>query len=88
MNDNLDELMRRLAVQPLPPRLEGLEAQVQRSLDQARRTAARPSLRYAAIGLAMAAGLGVGATAAELRQAPLMSADLSGGARLAPSSLL
>jgi hypothetical protein len=88
MNDDLDGLIRRLATQPLPLRLQGLEAQVQRSLERAPRPAAGPSWRYAAVGLALVAGLGVGATAATLRQTPLLAADLSGGARLAPSSLL
>lgn len=87
MNDDLDKLIARLAAQPLPLRLQGLEAQVQRSLE-GRRTAAGPSWRYAAIGVALTAGLGVGATAATLRHEPLLAADLSGGARLAPSSLL
>lgn len=89
MNDDLDGLIARLAAQPLPLRLHGLEAQVQRGLKEPRRPAAtRSSWRYGAVGLALVAGLGVGAAAATLRQTPLLAADLSGGSRLAPSSLL
>lgn len=88
MNDDLDQLFERLAAQPLPLRLQGLEAQLQRSLAGQLSTSARPALRYAAVGLALVAGMGVGATAASLRQAPLLATDLAGGAQLAPSSLL
>lgn len=88
MNHDLDAQLVRLAAQPLPLRLQGLEAQVLRSLERPRRAATRASWRYAAVGLALVAGMGVGATAATLRHAPLLAADLSAGSRLAPSSLL
>ncbi len=88
MNDDLDRLFARLAALPLPLRLQGLEVQVQRGLAGQPLAWTRPSWRYAAVGLALVAGLGVGATAAFLSQAPLLAADLSGGAQLAPSSLL
>ena len=86
MNDDLDRRFAILAAQPLPARLQGLERQVRRSLEG--RQGANPSWRYAAVGLALVAGLGVGATAATFRQPPLLAADLSGSAQFAPSSLL
>jgi len=88
MNDDLDRRFALLAAQPLPGRLQGLEVQVQHRLKGGLSAGARPSWRYAAVGVALAAGLGVGATAAVLRQEPLLATDLSGGAQLAPSSLL
>lgn len=87
MDDDLDALFARLAEQPLPRRLNALEAGVGRSLGSAHATVAAP-LRYAAVGLALVAGLGVGGSAAVLRQRPALAADLSGGAGFAPSSLL
>lgn len=87
MDDDLDASFARLAEQPLPIALNGLEAAVGRSLRGARATVAAP-LRYAAVGLALVSGLGVGGSAAALRQQPALAADLSGGVALAPSSLL
>jgi hypothetical protein len=88
MNHDLEAKLVRLATQPLPLRLHGLEAHVLRSLESPRRATARTSWRYAAVGLALVTGMGVGATAPTLRHAPLLAADLSAGSRLAPSSLL
>ena len=88
MDDDLDGRFALLAAQPLPPRLQGLELQVQHRLEGRHKARPNPALRYAAVGLALVAGLGVGATAATLRQAPPLATDLSGGAQLAPSSLL
>ena len=87
MDDDLDELLTRLTGQPLPLRLNGLEAGVRRSVREERATVTA-SWRYAAIGLALVAGVGVGGSAAALRQRPALAADLSGGVGLAPSSLL
>lgn len=86
MDDDLDGRFALLAAQPLPARLQELERQVQLSSEGRER--ANPSWRYAAVGLALFAGLGVGATAATLREPSSLAADLSDGARLAPSSLL
>lgn len=88
MHDDLDALLVRLGDQPLPLRLTGLEAQVRRGIAHARTPAARPVWRYTAVGLALFAGLGLGGTVAASRQKPVLAADLSGGVRLAPSSLL
>ena len=87
MNDDLDALFARLAQQPLPHRLGGLEAGVTNGLRGAGATIAAP-WRYAAVGLALVAGVGAGGSAAALRQTPALAADLSGGIGLAPSSLL
>jgi hypothetical protein len=88
MNDDLDRRLAMLAAQPLPLRLKGLEGQVQRGLAGQPLAWTRRSWRYAAVGLALVAGLGVGVAAASLRETPLLAADLSGGAQFAPSSLL
>ena len=87
MNDDLDALFARLARQPLPRRLGGLEASVTNGLRGAGATIAAP-WRYAAVGLALVAGVGAGGSAAALRERPALAADLSGGIGLAPSSLL
>lgn len=86
MRDNLDGLLARLAAQPAPVRLSGLEARVGQSIRR-ERTTPGPNWRYAAVGLALIAGVGIGGSAAAVRQ-PSVAADLSGGIGLAPSSLL
>lgn len=88
MHHDVDTLLVRLAKQPLPDRLGGLEAEVRRDLAGGRAPMAEPSWRYAALCLALVAGVGVGGGAATLSQTPALAADLSGVARLAPSSLL
>jgi len=87
MHDDLDQMFARLSEQPLPLRLNGLEAGVSRSLREQSAPAAA-SWRYAAIGIALVAGVGVGGSGTALQQAPALAADLSGGIGLAPSSLL
>lgn len=87
MHDDLDAIIARLAVQPLPLRLNGLEAGVARRL-RGDRAAPLGAWRYAAVGLALVAGLGVGGAAATFSQTPMLAADLSGGLVLAPSTLL
>lgn len=87
MHDDLDTMFARLAKQPLPPRLNGLEAGVGRTLRR-ERAPVTGSWRYAAVGLALVAGVGLGGSAAALRKTPALAADLSGGIGLAPSSLL
>lgn len=85
MHDDLDSLLARLAAQPASPRLNGLEARIGESIRR-ECTTPGPTWRYAAVGLALVAGVGIGGSAAADRQ-PL-TADLSGGIGLAPSSLL
>lgn len=87
MHDDLDAKFNRLAEQPLPLRLNGLEAGVGRML-RGERAAASGAWRFAAVGIALVAGLGVGGSAATFQQKPSLAADLSGGLGLAPSTLL
>lgn len=87
MRDDLDDLLTRLAGQPVPQRLNGLEARVGQSMYK-RGGALGLAWRYAAVGLALLAGVGMGGSAAADRQRPPAAADLSGGVGLAPSSLL
>lgn len=87
MHDDLDGLFARLAAQPAPLRLNGLEARVGQSIRR-ERTIPGWASRYAAVGLALVAGVGIGGSAAAVRQPPAAVADLSGGIGFAPSSLL
>ncbi len=87
MHDDLEGLLARLAAQPVPLRLNGMEARVGQSIRRERTTPALP-WRYAAVGLALVAGVGIGGSAAAVRQPPAGAADLSGGIGFAPSSLL
>lgn len=87
MKDDLDPWFAKLARQPMPSRLDTLEADVLRSLGRAAPVPLR-SWRFAATGLALALGLGVGTSAASMRDQPSLSADLTASDRLAPSSLL
>lgn len=88
MKNTLDGLVTRLAQQPLPPRLGQLEIAVARSITK--RVAPVPVLpwRFAATGIALALGVGVGSSAASLPDPPTFPADLTASVRLAPSSLL
>lgn len=87
MTRDLDGMIGRLRGQPVPERLNGLEADLARRLYRPR-AAATPAWRSAAVGLALAAGLGVGGSAAAWNGGRGGSQDLLGGARLAPSALL
>ena len=87
MQNDLDGLLAQLAAQPMPLRLGALEARVEQSIRR-ERTTTGPIWRYAAVGLALVAGLGIGGSAAAVRQPLAAAADLSGGIGLAPSSLL
>lgn len=87
MHHDLDGLLARLAAQPLPLRLNGLEARVGQSIRR-ERTTPGPAWRFGAVGLALVAGVGIGGSAAAVRQPPAAAADLSGGIGFAPSSLL
>ncbi|WP_375429039.1 hypothetical protein [uncultured Sphingomonas sp.] len=88
MDQDLDRLLGRLAAQPVPERLNRLEGDVMRRIAAARH-ATTPAWRAAAVGLALAVGLGVGGAAAAggSRSAPL-GLELANGAGLAPSALL
>lgn len=86
MRDDLDGQLARLAAQPTPLHLNGLEARVGQSI-RGERTASGLKRRYAAIGIALVAGVGIGSSAAADRHGP-RAADLSGGIGFAPSSLL
>lgn len=88
MNDDLDRSMRRLSGQPLPPRLQRLEPEVLRGISDLRINASTGTWRFAAVAVALAVGLGFGSSAAAWRDPPVLAADLSSGARLAPSNLL
>lgn len=90
MDQDLDRLLERLRGQPVPERVSHLEADVVRRIRAERPAlATTPVWRTAAVGLALAAGLGVGggAVAVGARNPPL-GQDLVNGAGLAPSSLL
>lgn len=86
MHDDLDGLLARLAAQPAPLRLNGLEARVGRSLRE-ERSAPSQAWRFAAVGMALFVGVGMGSTATPPQHLPL-TADLSGSIRFAPSTLL
>lgn len=87
MKDDLDTWFERLGRQPLPSRLDRLEVDVAQSLRRAAPIQLR-SWRFAATGVALALGVGVGTSAASLRDQQALAADLTAGVRLAPSSLL
>lgn len=93
MSDGLDARIARLGAEPTPRRLDGLEAEVARSIAASRREAAASAalapVRLASIGLALALGVTAGsavATAAVL--SPRSYGTFSAAAHLAPSTLL
>lgn len=90
MIDNMDRLLRRLADAPLPGGLDRLEADVLRRIASSRvETMVAPSWQVAAIGFALIAGIGVGASSGvAAREAPGSFAHAVFGGDLAPSSLL
>ena len=93
MSERLDELVAGLAESPTDRSLDGLEWEIGRGI-QARRRDARVArilspVRAASIGLALAMGMAAGGlTAAGAMAGPRLPAVLSGGADLAPSTLL
>lgn len=87
MKDDLDTWFERLGQQPTPSRLDRLEVDVAQRLRRAAPVQLR-SWRFAATGAALALGVGVGTSAASLRDQPALAPDLTAGVRLAPSSLL
>lgn len=90
MTDDMDRLLRQLADAPLPGGLDRLEADVLRRIASSRvETIIAPSWRFAAVGIALIVGIGVGASSAvTLHGAPGSLAHVVSGADLAPSSLL
>ena len=93
MSDRLDELVGRLVGSPIDCRLDGLEAEIGRSIALRRRDAKAAKLlapvRIASVGLALAMGVTAGgatAMATFLRPQPL--SVFSSSAHLAPSDLL
>lgn len=88
MDTNLDDLITRLARQPLPRRLEQVEAAVAQAIHKQVAPVPMGSWRLAATGLALALGIGVGTSAASVSDRPAIAADLTAGVQLAPSSLL
>lgn len=86
MHDDLDGLLARLAGQPVPLRMNGMEARVRQGIFR-KRTTEGPTWRYAAVGLALVAGVGIGGSAAAFQEPPA-AADLSGAIGFAPSTLL
>lgn len=93
MRNRLDELVGRLALAPTDRALDGLEAEVGRSIVRERRNAltarALAPVRLASIGLAVAMGVtagGAAATSAMLKPQPVRVFSLAD--TLAPSSLL
>ncbi|WP_426030172.1 hypothetical protein [Caulobacter sp. DWP3-1-3b2] len=93
MTLNIDDLIERLASQPLDRSLEGLEWDVARGI--ARRSAdlktgaALAPVRVASIGLALAIGVTAGGlAAASTVSAPQQLSTFSVSAHLAPSTLI
>lgn len=93
MSERLDELVDRLAAAPADRSLDGLEAEIGRSIAGRRRDArvlaALAPVRFASMTLALAMGLTWGgAVAASAVLAPQHDSAFSSGAHLAPSNLL
>ena len=88
MTQDLDRMLERLRGQPVPARLGRLEGDVARQMIRPRAVAATPAWRSAVVSLALAAGLGIGGSAAAWTGARSQSHDFLSGAQLAPSALL
>lgn len=93
MTLNIDELVQRLAVQPIDRSLDGLELEVSRDIARRRAdlktNAALAPIRLASIGLALAMGVTVGGlVAASTISTPQQFSTFSTMAHLAPSTLL
>lgn len=93
MTLNVDELVQRLAVQPIDRSLDGLELEVSRDIARRRAdlktNAALAPVRLASIGLALAMGVTVGGlVAASTISTPQQFSTFSTMAHLAPSTLL
>lgn len=90
MIDDMDRLLKQLADTPLPGDLDRLEADVMRRIASSRvETIVAPSWRFAAVGIALIVGMGIGAGSAIAPSGTRGSlAHSVSGADLAPSSLL
>ena len=93
MSDGLDARIARLASEPSPRRLDGLEAEVARSIAARRLEAAASDalapVRLASVSLALALGITAGsAVAAAAVLSPPSYGAFSAAAHLAPSTLL
>lgn len=84
----LDRMLERLSRQPMPERLGRLELDLARHMRRARQVTAAPVWRSVAVSLALAAGLGIGGSAAAWNGAGNHTGDFLSGAQLAPSALL
>jgi len=89
MNDRLDDLLAKLAAEPVGGRLDGLEASVMLRLDQQRVSVGPPAAWLVAASIV---SLGIGTFAGGSRVAAAAPADamavFSPQAALAPSNLL
>lgn len=88
MTQDVDRMLERLRGQPVPARLGRLEGDVARQMIRPRVVAVTPAWRSVVVSLALAAGLGIGGSAAAWTGAPAQSHDFLSGAQLAPSTLL
>jgi hypothetical protein len=93
MTLNIDELVQRLAAQPLDRSLDSLELEISRGIARRRAdlktSAALAPVRFASIGLALAMGVTVGSlVAASTISTPQQLSTFSVSAHLAPSTLL
>lgn len=93
MSERLDDLLARLAAQPVGRPLDGLESEVARRIlirrKEARTAIALAPVRVASIGLALAMGVTAGGAAATAAIAgPHAYGTFSASANLAPSTLL
>ncbi|MDB5455797.1 MAG: hypothetical protein JWP92_1382 [Caulobacter sp.] len=93
MTLNIDDLVGRLAAQPLDRSLEGLELEIARGIARRRADlkagAALAPVRVASIGLALAMGVTAGGlVAASTVSTPQQFSTFSVSAHLAPSTLL
>ena len=93
MTLNIDDLVGRLAAQPLDRSLDGLELEISRGIARRRADlkagAALAPVRVASIGLAMAMGVTAGGlAAANTVSTPQQFSTFSVSAHLAPSTLL
>lgn len=93
MSERLDELVARLAASPMDRSLDGLDAEIGRSIAdrriQARTSAALAPVRVASVGLALVTGVAVGgAVATSVIAPPHPYGTFSIAANLAPSTLL
>lgn len=93
MSERFDDLVARLAASPVDRSLDGLDAEIGRSIvhrrREARTLAALGPVRVAAVGLALAMGLTAGgAVATSALMAPQVSGEFAIASNLAPSTLL